>query len=131
VRFYKDLFGMEEIPAPGFPFSVRWLRVGDLQLHLFQSEDPAPQGHHFGIEVDDFESTYEKVGEMGAQIGEGYLSSVYELPDGAVQLYVRDPTGNMVEVNWPDVSTLDRSVIGDIEKVAVGDEGATLYLGER
>jgi lactoylglutathione lyase len=131
VRFYKDLFGMEEIPAPGFPFPVRWLRVGDLQLHLFQSEDPAPQGHHFGIEVDDFEATYEKVGEMGAQIEEGYFSNVYELPDGAVQLYVRDPAGNMVEVNWPDVSTLDRSVIGDIEKVAVGDEGATLYLGER
>ena len=131
VRFYKYLFGMEEIPAPGFPFPVLWLRVGDLQLHLFQSEDPAPQGHHFGIEVDDFEATYEKVGEMGAQIEEGYFSSVYELPDGAVQLYVRDPAGNMVEVNWPDVSTLDRSVIGDIEKVAVGDEGATLYLGER
>ena len=131
VRFYKDLFGMEEIPAPGFPFPVRWLRVGDLQLHLFQSEDPAPQGHHFGIEVDDFEATYEKVGEMGAQIEEGYFSNVYELPDGAVQLYVRDPAGNMVEVNWPDVSTLDRSVIGDIEKVAVGDEGATPYLGER
>jgi lactoylglutathione lyase len=131
VRFYKDLFGMEEIPAPGFPFPVRWLRVGDLQLHLFQSEDPAPQGHHFGIEVDDFEATYEKVGEMGAQIEEGYFSSVYELPDGAVQLYVRDPAGNMVEVNWPDVSTLDRSVISDIEKVVVGDEGATLYLGER
>lgn len=131
VRFYKDLFGMEEIPAPGFPFPVRWLRVGDLQLHLFQSENLAPQGHHFGIEVDDFEATYEKVGEMGAQIEEGYFSNVYELPDGAVQLYVRDPAGNMVEVNWPDVSTLDRSVIGDIEKVAVGDEGATLYLGER
>ena len=131
VHFYKDLFGMEEIPAPGFPFPVLWLRVGDLQLHLFQSENPAPQGHHFGIEVDDFEATYEKVGEMGAQIEEGYFSSVYELPDGAVQLYVRDPAGNMVEVNWPDVSTLDRSMIGDIEKVAVGAEGATLYLGER
>ena len=131
VHFYKDLFGMEEIPAPGFPFPVLWLRVGDLQLHLFQSENPAPQGHHFGIEVDDFEATYEKVGEMGAQIEEGYFSSVYELPDGAVQLYVRDPAGNMVEVNWPDVSTLDRSVIGDIEKVAVGAEEATLYLGER
>lgn len=131
VHFYKDLFGMEEIPAPGFPFPVLWLRVGDLQLHLFQSDNPAPQGHHFGIEVDDFEATYEKVGEMGAQIEEGYFSSVYELPDGAVQLYVRDPAGNMVEINWPDVSTLDRSVIGDIEKVAVGAEGATLYLGER
>jgi lactoylglutathione lyase len=47
VRFYNELFGMEEIPAPDFPFPVRWLRLGDLQLHLFQSEDPAPKGHHF------------------------------------------------------------------------------------
>jgi lactoylglutathione lyase len=128
TRFYQELFGMEEILAPGFPFPVRWLRVGDLQLHLFQSEDPAPQGHHFGIEVDDFEATYEKVRELGVQEESGYFSNVYELPDGAVQLYVRDPAGNMVEVNWPDVSTLDRSVVGEIEEGGAGDEGATLYL---
>ncbi|MBA3474723.1 MAG: VOC family protein [Rubrobacter sp.] len=128
VRFYMDLFGMEEIPAPGFPFPVRWLRVGNLQLHLFQSEDPAPGGHHFGIEVDDFEATYEKVRELSAQIRSGYFSHVYELPDGAVQLYLRDPAGNMVEVNWPDVATLDRSVVGEIEEVDAGDDGATLYL---
>jgi hypothetical protein len=36
-----------------------------------------------------------------------------------------------VEVNWPDVSTLDRSMIGDIEKDDAGDEEATLYLGKR
>lgn len=131
VRFYTDLFGMEEIPAPGFPFPVRWLRVGSLQLHLFQSEDPAPQGHHFGIEVDDFEATYKKVREMGVQEESGYFSNVFELPDGAVQLYVRDPAGNMVEVNWPDVSTLDRSVVGEIEEVGAGEEGATLYLDRR
>lgn len=131
MRFYTELFGMEEIPAPGFPFPVRWLRVGDLQLHLFQSDDPAPQGHHFGIEVDNFEATYKKVREMGVQEESGYFSNVYELPDGAVQLYVRDPAGNMVEVNWPDVATLDRSVIPEIEKVEAGEEGATLYLNRR
>ncbi|MCA1729793.1 MAG: VOC family protein, partial [Actinobacteria bacterium] len=58
----------------------------------------------------------------------GYFSNIYELPDGTVQLYLRDPAGNMVEVNWPDVSTLDRSVVGEIEKVDAGESGATLYL---
>ncbi len=128
VRFYQELFGMEEIPAPEFPFPVRWLRVGDLQLHLFQSEEPAPQGHHFGLDVDDFEAIYRKASELGVQIQSGYFSNLYELPDGAVQLYLRDPAGNMVEVNWPDVSTLDRSMVPDIEKVDAGAEGATLYL---
>ena len=37
----------------------------------------------------------------------------------------------MVEVDWPDVSPLDRSMIGDIEKVDAGDEEVTLYLGKR
>jgi catechol 2,3-dioxygenase-like lactoylglutathione lyase family enzyme len=29
--FYRELFGMEEIPSPDFPFPVLWLRVGTLQ----------------------------------------------------------------------------------------------------
>ena len=35
------------------------------------------------------------------------------LADGAVQLYFRDPGGNLVEVDHPDVSKLDRSLFGD------------------
>ena len=41
-----------------------------------------------------------------------------ELPDGAVQMYLRDPAGNLVEVNWPDLTTLDRSVFEDVVRVA-------------
>ena len=131
ARFYKDLFEMEEIPSPGFPFPVSWLRVGNLQLHLFQSDESMPSGHHFGLDVDDFEAVYKQAREMGVTIAEGYFSNVYELPDGAVQLYVRDPAGNMVEANWPDVSRLDRSVVSEIAKVPAGDEGAALYLSNK
>jgi hypothetical protein len=123
---------MEEIPAPDFPFPVRWLRLGDLQLHLFQSEDLAPKGHHFGVDVDDFEATYVKVGKMDVREKEGYFSYLYEIPDGAVQMYLRDPAGNMVEVNWPDASTLDRSVVTEeihkIEAETAESAKATLYL---
>src|SRR5215211_540008 len=109
VRFYRELFGMEEIPAPDFPFPVRWLRLGDLQLHLFQSDEAAPRGHHFGVDVDDFEAAYEKAGEMD----------------------VRDPAGNMVEVNWPDASMLDRSLVTEeiykVEPETAESARATLY----
>ena len=56
-----------------------------------------------------------------------------EHPAGWVQMYLRDPAGNLIEVDWPDVSTLDRSVITDIEKLddevpQAGEAlGATLY----
>ena len=135
ARFYTEVFGMEEIPAPNFPFPVRWLRLGDLQLHLFVSEDPAPRGHHFGMNVDDFEAAYLKVKELGLREREGFFSKIYELPDGAVQMYLRDPAGNLVEIDWPDVGTLDRSVVTDIEPQPERQTGdalrATLYLEPR
>ena len=56
IRFYRELFGMEEVPSPDFTNPVSWLRVGDLQLHLLQSEDPTPTRQHFGLDVDDFEA---------------------------------------------------------------------------
>ncbi|MDN5698096.1 MAG: VOC family protein [Rubrobacter sp.] len=130
ARFYRQLFGMEEIPSPDFPFEVRWLRVGNLALHLFESTEQAPTGHHFGLDVEEFEEIYRKAEKMGVRVQEGYFSRVYELPDGAAQLYLRDPAGNMVEVNHPDAASLDRSVVGEIEKVPANSQEsarATLY----
>jgi YD repeat-containing protein len=132
ARFYKEVFGMEEIPAPNFSSPVRWLRVGDLQLHLFQSDVPAPTRHHFGIDVDDFEAAYRKAKELSIVDEHHSAADVYELPDGAVQMYVRDPAGNLVEVNWPDVTTLDRAVVTGIVRRDVPQTSdalrATLYL---
>ena len=65
---------MEEIRAPDFPFPVRWLRVGDLQLHLFQNE-AASKGHHFGLDVDDFEAAYDEKVKAEAAKATPYLSS--------------------------------------------------------
>ena len=126
VGFYRDFFGMEEIPSPDFSGPVRWLRVGGLQLHLFLDESPAPARHHFALDVDDFEEAYKKAEELDVRDGDRY-STVRELPDGAVQMYLRDPAGNLIEVNWPDVTTLDRRVIPEIQKIG-GSSDAVLYL---
>ena len=98
---------MERIATPIFDTPVQWLRVGDLQLHLFlESDGKPPARHHLGLTRDDFEAAYEAVqahtsAEWGAQL--------VELPSGQLQLYFRDPAGNLIELNWPDASTLDRS----------------------
>ena len=127
ARFYKDFFGMEEVPAPEFSGPVRWLRVGGLQLHLFHDEGPAPAGHHFALDVDDFEEAFRRAAEAGVRVESGNYSTVRELPDGAVQMYLRDPSGNLVEVNWRDVDTLDRGVIGEMRKIG-GPSEAALYM---
>ena len=118
LRFYMDVFGLERLPSPNFSTHVEWLRVGEQQLHLFKSESPAPRSHHLALDVDDFEAAYLKARELELLDDETFGAAVRELPDGAVQMYIRDPSGNLVEVNWPDVSTLDRSVITDIRSVA-------------
>ena len=117
VRFYEDFFGMEEVPAPDFTGRVRWPRVGDLKLHPFQDEGSAPVGHHFALGVDDFGAAFRKTRETGARVEGGNYSTVREPPDGAVQMYLRDPAGNLVEVNWRNANTLDRGLIGEIQKI--------------
>ncbi len=126
VSFYRNFFGLEEVPSPDFSGPVRWLRVGGLQLHLFLDDSPAPERHHFALDVDDFEAAYRKAEELAVRDDDRY-ATVRELPDGAVQMYLRDPAGNLIEVNWPDVSTLDRGLIPEIHKIG-GDPEAALYL---
>ena len=116
TRFYEQLFGMERIPTPIFETPVQWLRIGDLQLHLFLDESgKAPSRHHLGFTIDDFDAAYEAVsarmsGEWGAEL--------VELPSGQVQLYFRDPAGNLIELNWPDADQIDRSRYPTLRKLA-------------
>ncbi|MGM0590441.1 MAG: VOC family protein [Halobacteriota archaeon] len=116
VRFYRDLFGMEPVPTPNFEVPVQWLQCGDQQLHLFERDVEPPRYHHVGILVDDFEEVYRRVQEddLFANWDDTSEANIYLLPDGAVQLYLNDPAGNLIEINWPDVETLDESVRKDI-----------------
>jgi YD repeat-containing protein len=118
VRFYEEMFGMERLPTPNFGMNIRWLALGDQQLHVFERDVPGPEYHHFGLDVDDFEDVYRKARERGILDEETFQASVRVLQDGAVQMYMRDPAGNLVEVNWPDIGTLDLSVFDRVVRVA-------------
>jgi hypothetical protein len=117
LRFYVEVLGLERLPSPDFAQRVEWLRLGDQQLHLFLRETPAPEFHHLGLDVDDFEAAYVMARDRGLLDDETFAPTVRELNDGSVQLYLRDPAGNLVELNWPDASTLDRSIVTDIRHV--------------
>jgi lactoylglutathione lyase len=118
LRFYVEVFGMERLPSPNFSQHVEWLRLGDQQLHLFKRDTPAPAFHHIALDVDDFEAAYLKAKELGLFDDDAFGASVRELPDGAVQMYLRDPAGNLVEIDWPDIGTLDRTIVTNITRLA-------------
>ena len=131
ARFYEEVFSMERIPTPTFDLPVLWLRVGDMQLHLFLDENPGPARHHLGMTIDDFDAAYEAV---KARTSATWGYQLVELPSRQVQLYFRDPSDNLIELNWHDADTLDRSRYPELQRIADhisqkdDAEDAVLYL---
>ena len=133
VRFYEQLFGMERLPTYTFAFPSQYLRLGDQQIHVFERPTSAATYHHVAFDVDDFVEVYERAHELGINDDQAFFSDIYELPDGSVQLYIRDPGGDLIELNWPDVTTLDRSRLVGLRRLAADvpqrpdSQRATIY----
>ncbi len=135
AAFYEELFGMERLPTARFPGGgVLWLRLGEQQLHLFRSDEDRPTArHHFGIDVEDFDAVYARAKERGLLDTRAFGEPLRSHPMGWVQMYIRDPAGNLVEVDWADIESLDAATRADIVPLesAVPQEGdaavATLY----
>ena len=106
VRFYTEVFGAEVIATPNFGHPVQWLRLGALQLHVFQRGEPAAKFHHFALAVDDFETVYWQTHARGMHDTNTMGSHLNQLPSGQIQLYLRDPGGNLVEVDSPSAEGL-------------------------
>jgi catechol 2,3-dioxygenase-like lactoylglutathione lyase family enzyme len=120
-RFYADLFGAERVDSPNFGTPVRWLRVGDAQIHLLYAGGSGSEGAgagHFGITVDELAPVFERARALGALDPVANAHYLWELPDGVVQLYVRDPSGNLVEVDARDASALPPSVRDELRALA-------------
>ncbi|MCP4004184.1 MAG: lactoylglutathione lyase [bacterium] len=95
AEFYVDVLGMKEISRPDFGFPGTWLQCGPQEVHLLQVDDhQAPQGQHFALRVEDIDGAREEL------IGRGIdVSPINEIPPIARQCFLRDPAGNIVELN--------------------------------
>jgi catechol 2,3-dioxygenase-like lactoylglutathione lyase family enzyme len=110
VDFYVDLLGAERLPAPNFGVPVAWLALDRTQLHLFEAPLKPTSHHHFGVTVDDLEPVYRAAERRGAFDRESFGNHLIELPGDVVQLYVRDPAGNLVEFDHHGVDRLPEDI---------------------
>jgi catechol 2,3-dioxygenase-like lactoylglutathione lyase family enzyme len=106
VDFYVDLLDAQPIATPNFGFPVQWLALGRTQLHLFERDLQPTSHHHFAVAVDDLEPVYRAAERRNAFDFEAFGNNLVELPGDLVQLYVRDPAGNLVEIDFPGVDRL-------------------------
>ena len=54
---------------------------------------------------------------MGILDSSAFGSPLRTHPAGWVQLYLRDPAGNLVEIDWPDASTLSPDTLADAQEL--------------
>jgi catechol 2,3-dioxygenase-like lactoylglutathione lyase family enzyme len=104
--FYAELLGGRLIPSPNFGVPVQWLALDHSQVHLFERDLMPSSHHHFAVTVDDLEPVYRAAERRGAFDREAFGNHLVELPGDVVQLYVRDPAGNLVEIDQHGVERL-------------------------
>jgi catechol 2,3-dioxygenase-like lactoylglutathione lyase family enzyme len=121
TAFYADLFDAKVVPSPRFPLPVAWVALGRLQLHLVLRPGQAVEAYHFGIAIESrqqFEGLYRRAARDGLFEPRAFDHHLYEAPGGVVQLYLRDPSGNIVECDYPDVADLDDDIVAGIRRWA-------------
>jgi catechol 2,3-dioxygenase-like lactoylglutathione lyase family enzyme len=118
VDFYTDLLGAEPIPTPNFGLPVQWLALGRTQLHLFERDIEPPSHHHLGITVDDLEAVY-RVAERRQCFEYGAFGNhLVLLPGDLVQLYIRDPAGNLVELDQAGADRLPDDIRAQLKSLS-------------
>ncbi len=103
-RFYVEALGMDEVLRPGFSFAGQWFQAGATQIHTILEYDGSgkagsgaesnSRGHHFAFLVENAETAAMRLTELGISL----VSPPKTRPDGAVQVFVQDPDGHLVEL---------------------------------
>jgi catechol 2,3-dioxygenase-like lactoylglutathione lyase family enzyme len=106
MDFYAELLGGRRIPSPNFGVPVQWLALDHSQIHLFERDLVPSSHHHFAVTVDDLEPVYRAAERRGAFDRVAFGNHLVELPGDVVQLYIRDPAGNLVEIDQHGVERL-------------------------
>ena len=106
-QFYVDLLGLHEVERPAFDFAGLWLGVGGCLVHLIEVSElsgrPGPHNHdnrkpsrglHFAFRIADATQAASVLKQAGVEIVDGPK----QRPDGATQVFIRDPDGYLIEL---------------------------------
>ena len=112
-EFYEQELGLEPLPAFNFDYPVMFFIINDeQQLHLSEWEDTTSFRGHLCLQVDDFNSIFRRMKELQA-VDVKPWGKVRQLPDGAMQMFVRDPSGNLVELSSHPDAQIDPAIFED------------------
>jgi hypothetical protein len=73
--------------------------------------------HHFAVTVQDLEPVYRRAEARGAFDYEAFGNHLVELPGDMVQTYLRDPAGNLVEIDTPGAGRLPEELRAQLKRL--------------
>ena len=137
ARFYEELFGMRGSPrrtsgspCSGSPSATSSCTSSSVTTSRLPARTMSPSTSTTS------RASIGRRSARGLLDGDTWADRARYHPAGWVQMYIRDPAGNLVEIDWPDVSTLDpehRAPSSPGSTTTVPQEGeareATLYTG--
>lgn len=100
-EFYRGVLRLEPMQRPAFDFPGAWFRLGTSQeLHLIGRRDQPvasdSRSNHFALQVDDIVAWEQHLQNVRAE-----FRPKKQRPDGAWQIFLRDPDGHFIELFTP------------------------------
>jgi len=128
VAFYRDVIGLELDETPDHDFPSQFFKfANDTQIHMNEYKDSKPFRGHFCIIVDDFNDVFRRMKKAGVIDIEPW-GKVRRLDSGAVQMFSRDPSGNLVEIASRRDDVIDQDILDD-DLVDVSDNNQLFNSG--
>ncbi len=113
TEFYEKELGLEPLPAFKFDYPVMFFKINnEQQLHLSEWEDTPSFRGHLCMQVEDFNAIFWRMKALEA-IDVDPWGKVKKLPDGAMQMFIRDPSGNLVELSSHPDADIDPAILED------------------
>lgn len=112
-EFYEKELGLEPLPAFVFDYPTGFFKFNDdEQLHITEWEDATSFRGHICVQVDDFNEIFYRMKDLDI-IDTKPWGKVRRLPDGAMQMFVRDPSGNLIEISSAPDAEIDQAIFDD------------------
>ncbi len=130
VAFYRDVIGLELDDTPDHDFPSQFFKLADgAQIHMNEFEDTRAFRAHFCLVVDDFNDVFRRLRDADA-IDIKPWGKVRRLVTGAMQMFARDPGGNLVEIASRPDDVIDQDILDDDAHVHISDDNQ-LYASGR
>jgi len=99
VAFYTEVLGLTlRDDRPDFRFGGAWLDIGSQQVHLIEAEVPVDCGQHVAIWVADIDAAVTALRKRGVEVSDPKPVA------SSRQCFLRDPSGNLIELHEPNIS---------------------------